>query len=351
MENVIWSEMDMDKLGRGLAELFPEYDVSLEELVRQIAGGDLKGAAEAVGRDVLYSFVGEFAAIRKIMIWIFVLGVAAAMMSHFIEVFDRHQVADLSFYFMYLCMMTVVFGCYTQAAEAAADAMENIVLFVRLLAPLYLVAVGISSGSVTAGAAGQVLMWGIYGVQRLLAGICLPLVYSFFMLSVLNGIWMEEKLTLMTELLKKAVGWILKGAIGAVTGISFFQNIITPVIDSVKSNTLQKAVSAIPGIGNAADGVTQLLLGSAIVIKNSVGLTILLLLLLLCCAPLLQILMTAVTLKAAAALMGIVSDKRLTGCVDRVGEAGLLLFRTTGTAVLLFLIAVAVVAASTNRGF
>ena len=79
---------------------------------------------------------------------------------------------------------------------------------------------------------------------------------------------MEEKLNLLIELLEKGIGWVLKAALGVVTGISVFQAVITPVIDSVKASTLQKVISAIPGIGNAADGVVELVAGSAVVIKK-----------------------------------------------------------------------------------
>ena len=44
--------------------------------------------------------------------------------------------------------------------------------------------------------------------------------------------------------------------------------------------------------------------------------------------------------------MGIVSDKRITACADRTGDAGLLLLKTTGTAMVLFLIAIAVTTAA-----
>ena len=45
---------------------------------------------------------------------------------------------------------------------------------------------------------------------------------------MINVIWVEEKLTLLTELLEKAVGWILKASLGVVTGIRVFQSFITP---------------------------------------------------------------------------------------------------------------------------
>ena len=86
------------------------------------------------------------------------------------------------------------------------------------------------------------------------------------------------------------------------------------------------------------------MVGSAVVIRNSIGVVLLLLLLLLCAVPLLKIAVIAGMLKCAAAFMGIVSDRRITACANRIGDASLLLFRLTGTAMLLFVIAVAVAA-------
>lgn len=87
-------------------------------------------------------------------------------------------------------------------------------------------------------------------------------------------------------------------------------------------------------------------LGSALLIKNSVGAILLLLMLYLCAAPLAKIGAVAVTLKAAAALLQIISDKRLGKSVDRTADAGFLLLRILAVAMLLFLIALAVLTAT-----
>lgn len=113
-------------------------------------------------------------------------------------------------------------------------------------------------------------------------GVVLPLIYSYSLLNLINGIWVEEKLALLTDLLEKAIGWILKASLGVVTGISVFQSLITPVLDSVKTSAVEKALSALPGIGNAADGILELAVGSAVVIRNSIGVLLLLLLIAAC---------------------------------------------------------------------
>ena len=306
------------------------------------AAGRCAGGKGTLLQEVIQGMGASAAGRKNILIWLIVLGILSALLIHFVEVFDKHQIADLSFYFIYLLMGVI--PMFFRDSGTARETVENIVLFVRLMVPTYLLAVGVASGPATVGAGYQLMLLLIYGTEKILLGVVLPLIYCYGLLTMINGIWVEEKLTLLTELLEKAVGWILKASLGVVTGISVFQSLITPVLDSVKTSAVEKALSALPGIGNAADGLLELAVGSAVVIRNSIGVLLLLLLLAACAAPLLEILFTAFLIKCAAAFMGIVSDKRVTNCTDHMGNAGMLLFRTAGTAMLLFLITLALLA-------
>lgn len=341
---IIWQDYGLDRLEEGIAALFPQRQLSLDRLFALVASGDIFGALDLLFRGGISDFIGQLEGMRNVFVWLLVLGIVSALMTHFVEIFDRRQVADMGFYFMYLLFTAVLLKCFSQAADIAVSTVENIILFVRLLAPAYLLSVGVSSGAVTAGASYQMLLLVVYGVEYVLSAGLLPLIYSFVMLSVINGIWPEEKLAFLIDLLGKITGWILKGALGVVTGIGVFQALIAPVVDSARNSALQKLLSAIPGVGNTVGGVAELALGSAVVIRNSIGVVLLLLLLLLCAVPLLKIGVIAGLLKAAAAFMGIVSDRRITVCTDRAGDAGMMLLRTAGTAMLLFLITIAVTA-------
>lgn len=49
---------------------------------------------------------------ENILIWLIVLGILSALLIHFVEVFDKHQIADLSFYFIYLLMGVILLQCF-----------------------------------------------------------------------------------------------------------------------------------------------------------------------------------------------------------------------------------------------
>lgn len=346
--DVLWQDYGLDRLEEGMQTLFPQNTLSLDHLIAQVMQGDVLGALEGLFTGVITDFTSQLAGMRNVFVWLLVLGIVSALMTHFVEIFDRHQVADVGFYFMYLLFTVVLLRCFYLAADTAVTALENVILFIRLMIPAYLISVGISTGTVTAAASTEMMLLVIYGIQNLLLDVLVPLIYSMCMMVVVNGVWAEEKLSLLIDLLEKGIGWVLKGAIGVITGLSIFQALITPVVDSVKTSVLQRILSAVPGIGNAADGVVEMVLGSAVMIKNSIGVVLLILFLVMCAAPLLKIAVIAVMLKCAAAFMGIVSDKRITACANRTGDAGLLLLRTAGTGMMLFLISIAVITAA-NR--
>ncbi|MGN1146933.1 MAG: stage III sporulation protein AE [Lachnospiraceae bacterium] len=347
----IWNDYQLGAIEKKLDELFPSLSFNMDDLFAKILSGDITGAIGAALHGVMDGLLAEFTSIKEIFIWIVVLGITAALISHFIEIFDNHQIADIGFYFTYLLMTVVLMKSFLNAADVAADTVQKIVDFIRIFIPAYFLSVGVASGTVTATAGYQLIILIIYMVENVLLTLILPLIYSYVLLSMINGLWIEERLALLVEGMGKAIRFLLKASIGIVTGISTFQSMITPAIDSVKATALQKTVSAIPGIGDAADGVVEVVLGSAVVIKNSIGLVLLLLLVSISAVPLLKLLLTACLLKAAAAFLGIVSDKRITACTDKVGNGSQLLFQVAGTSMLLFMITISVAAYTTNRGF
>ena len=70
----------------------------------------------------------------------------------------------------------------------------------------------------------------------------------------------------------------------------------------------------------------------------------LVLLLAACAMPLVRILTVAWLVKLGAAVTGIISDKRISGCADRVGEGCFLLLRCVFTSAAFFVIIIGVVA-------
>lgn len=345
----IWQDYGLDVLQENINRLFPEYSLSLEEIMDKLIRGELLDAVKYIFDGTIGAVFLQMAGLRDILFLLLLLGIASSVLTHFVEIFDRHQIADMGYYFMYLLFMMILFRVFEQSAEVAKEAMDSMVLFIRLMVPTYLLTVGVASGVTAAGAYSGVFAFVVYGTECFLAGWLFDVIRVYVLLSMVNGIWTEGRLKMLTDLIHKIIVTALKGALGIVTGISVFQSLISPVISSAQNTMLHKIVNAIPGIGDLSGGVMQLVLGSALIIKNSIGILLLLLLLVLCLAPLVKIFAIAWVLRLAAALMGMVSDKRLVKCTHNMGEGCMLMFRLVGTAMLLFVILISIIAISTNH--
>lgn len=346
----IWKDYGLEEITKSLDGFLIQDTEVLPKVWEHILSGRLGRAVELLWEGTGQQLVRELTGMKNIFASILILGILSALFSNFSDMFRNKQIVDISFYFLYLLLATVLIKVFQEASSIALQMVERMVHFIRVFIPSYFLAVGAAVGSATALACYQLMLLLIYGVESLILSLLLPVIYSYVLLALMNGIWEEERLGLLLDFLKKAIGLGLKGAIGVITSVSIIQSMITPLLDTLKNSAIKKAVSVIPGIGDLAEGVTELLFGSAVLIRNSIGLLLLLVLLAACLIPLTKLLCIACLIKGSAALAGIVSDKRITGCADRVGDGSFLLLRAAFTAVALFMITIAIAAYTTGRG-
>lgn len=350
----IWQEMvgyPLSDLQASLEGIFPDLSIHLSELLGQIASGRGKEAAGDVLGEIGRQLLANAGGLKQVLFTILLLGILSALFSNFAGAFANHQIADVSFYFTYLLLMILLLKAFESAFYIAQESLGHLVLFVKLFIPAYLLTVGAAAGAAAAVGYYELIFLVIYGVESLFLNCLLPFICSFAMLSVVNGIWEEGRLGTLTELLQKGLTGALKWSLTLITGAGVLQSMILPVLGSLKMTGIQKAVAAIPGLGGLADGSAQMLLGSAVLLKNSMGVVLFLLLLLICAVPLAKILLVGLLLKLGTAGLGILADKRMTGCADKIADGVFLLFRTLLTAMAYFMILAAVAAFSSNRGF
>ncbi len=342
---MFWQEMDT--VEERFESLFPAYQFDGKQVLSYILQGDIKGAVLSLVSGLTGAVKAQFGEIRTLFVMILVLGITAALFS---DIFQSRQVSDIAFYFIYLLLTAGLLKVFGSIAGVVGEMLNQLTTFMQLFIPTYLLAVGTAAGAASAAAYYQLFLLIVYLIEKCYLSVLLPMIYCFILLSVINGIWMEEKLNLLLDFVQKLVGYGLKITLGIITGFSLLQSMISPVVDALETSALKKAIGMIPGIGGLTEGMFEMVAGSAVLIKNSIGIYITIVMLFICSLPVLKILLLSGALKAGAALIGIVSDKRMTNLANRAGDGSLMLLKVALSAVGLFIISVAIVAYSTNRG-
>ena len=345
----VWDEMDMNAVSLDFEQLFPEFSFDGKAVFGHVMQGELWEALKMLGGGIADAFAYQRGELRTLFFTILILGIVAALFSNFADLFKDHQVSDLAFYFVYLMLIAVLLKFFVDAVGIVQEILQSVTAFIRLYIPTYMVAVAGATGFASASVYYHLLLVVVYLIEWGYLSILLPMVYGYVLLTVINGIWMEEKLGLLLELLEKLIGGSIKVTLGIITGFSLLQEMISPVIDSLQSSAVKKAVSVLPGIGGLTEGMFEMVMGSAMLVKNSIGIYITLVLIVLCGIPLLKLALLACVIKLSAALIGIVSDKRMTGCANRVGDGNLMLLKIALASVGMFVIQIAIITYTTGR--
>lgn len=345
----VWDEMDMNAVSLDFEQLFPEFSFDGKAVFGHVMQGELWEALKMLGGGIADAFEYQRGELRTLFFTILILGIVAALFSNFADLFKDHQVSDLAFYFVYLMLIAVLLKFFVDAVGIVQEILQSVTAFIRLYIPTYMVAVAGATGFASASVYYHLLLVVVYLIEWGYLSILLPMVYGYVLLTVINGIWMEEKLGLLLELLEKLIGGSIKVTLGIITGFSLLQAMISPVIDSLQSSAVKKAVSVLPGIGGLTEGMFEMVMGSAVLVKNSIGIYITLVLIVLCGIPLLKLALLACVIKLSAALIGIVSDKRMTGCANRVGDGNLMLLKIALASVGMFVIQIAIITYTTGR--
>lgn len=134
-----------------------------------------------------------------------------------------------------------------------------------------------------------------------------------------------------------------------VIGLNVVQGIITPAVDSFKKTAVHRAITAVPGVGTTMSAVTEVMVGSGMLIKNGVGVAILIVLVIVCLVPVCKMTVFMLLYRVAAALVQPICDKRMLDCIYTVSEGTRLLLKCVTTALVLFFMTIAILTVSTGR--
>lgn len=271
-----------------------------------------------------------------------------AVLAEFADVFGNGQAGSISFYIVYLALFTMLMENFSRLGSTLTNWLLGLTDFMKVLSPAYFMTVAASTGSSTAAAFYEGILLMIWAVQWLLANLFLPAVNLSLLLKMVNYLSKEEMLTKMAELLDVAVNWGLKTLLGAIVGLQIVRNMVSPVMDAMKRSAVGKAASAIPGIGNAVTAVTELVLTSAVMVRNSFGAVIVILLLLIGAGPIIHYGSLSLVYRFLAAIAQPISDKRVVGALSTMGEGCAMLLKLLLTAEVLCMLTFLIVVVSVS---
>ena len=233
-------------------------------------------------------------------------------------------------------------------SDVAKDCIDVLLTYLTALVPAYATVLLASGKGFSASGFYMLAFVLIYVVEWLIKLVLIPGIHLFLVLEVLNHVSSEKKLEKLAEFIESAVTKIMKASIKIVAGIGIVQAMIAPAKDKISESLILKSFQAIPGVGRLGQGAGEIMLGCAMLIKNSVGMAAIIVLFFIVLTPLVKTLIFSLMYRLLSAALQPVSDNRIVEGIEAVARAGNLYYIVIRDASILFFIVIAIVCASTS---
>ena len=323
------NEIELTDVQNMLDELLGEDSFSMKDALIKLTKGEQAFSKEAVQGVVYRFFFYRLEQERGLLVKLLLLVLFAAVFSSFADVFENEQVGNISFFVVYLLVFTLLTDSFSEMSLSLEKTIDWMTEVMKGLAPAFYMTVCASSGAASAAVFYEGVLILVWLIQWLLATVILPA----------SSLSKEEMLGKMAEFLNTAISWSLKTLLAAVVGLQIIRNLVAPVMDNLKRGLLGRAAGALPGVGNAVNMVTELVVTSAVLIRNCLGVVILVVFVLAGAGPMLHYGVLSLLYRFLSAVSQPISDKRMVSALSAMGEGCTLLLRIVFTAEVLCMLA------------
>lgn len=338
---------DLEENLRGMTDF---SDLSFSDLVLELLQGKLPSGISGLWGEVwrlLFSYLGGQ---KQLAVQILLIALFSAVCTNFIRVFENSQIADISFYMMYLLIGTLLIGAFAEMQSLTVNTLKSLFQFVTLLLPAYVVTIVFSAGSISALGFYELTLLSVHILQLLFIKMVLPLIQIYVVFLFFNQLTQEDLFSQASEFLKTLLEWILKTTTAILVGLQTIQCLVAPAVDTLKNSTAHRIVKALPGVGGLMDSAAETIAGSALVIKNAVGVAGMIAVLLICLLPFLKLGLSVLLFRLLCALLQPISEKRMVDCIRSFSDGVMLLMKTMLAGLAVFLVSLAMITASVRGG-
>ena len=346
-----YENVDIGSLEKELQSINHRYGkseaISFEDVFSLLIEGRIDEAIQETTVQLYENITLEIKENSQLIIKLILLVIIAAIFNTYSSVYKFSYVGEQGFFVTYAMIAVLLLQSFSLVFDLAKETIYYINEIVTCLLPALYMSLVLCSGLTTSHMVNTMFLWMLSVIEKFLLGIVLPGVQVYFLIVLLNQISAVDRFSKLADLIKQGLQFALKGIVTGLIGLNVMKSILVPVYDNAKYNMLQKGLSIVPG-GAALSGLSTILVGAGVLIKNSVGITVVIILLVMGSIPLLEIICFYVVYKVILAMVQPISDERILKGIQGAADSTGILLRATTTSLVLSVLSVAIVIMTTN---
>lgn len=340
----------IDKFWQGLQQQYNGYlpDTSGQSIVRAVldnGGVSVKGIVHGL----LQYFLSEVLDNAKLLGGILILTVLAAVLESLQSAFERQAVSQIAYAMIFLVLMVLAIGSFTEAIASAKHAIQSMTDFMLATVPIVVTLLAASGALASAAFFQPALVFSVHLISNVVFLVVFPLVFFAAVLDITSSLSPRYKLSRLAGLLRTGGVATLGLCMSAFIGVSSVQGLGKGIADGVTLRTAKFAVSTfVPVVGKALSDAAETVTSASLLVKNAVGIAGLIIVACIALFPALKILALSFIYNGSAALMQPLGDSPLIGCLASLSKSLVLVFASVAGVALMFFVAICILLASAN---
>ena len=349
--DTFYDQSEIEAMDQDIDEICGKYQttqkISFREILSLLMEGNVDKAVTLSIQQFYEALFSEILVNKELIIRLLIIVVIAAIFRNYSSILKMSYVGEQGFYVTYLFIAVLLIQSFSLVYGIAEETIYYINDLMKCMLPAFYLSLMFCSGLTTSHMVNTMFLSMLVFVEEILLKIILPAIRIYFLITLLNQLNKEDSFSKLAGLLKQGIHFVLKTITTGIIGLNVVKSMLIPVYENAKYNVLQKGLSVIPG-GSTLTGLSSILVGAGMLIKNSVGITVVLILIVCSGVPLLKMFAFYIVYKVITALVQPISDNRILTGIQGISDSTGILIRATSTSLVLSILSIAIVILTTN---
>ena len=298
-------------------DIFPEID--LNDILVSSINGTMDN--NTIFAKIINLFGDEVLKSISLVGTILVVIVIHSILKNITDNLENKGIGQVAYYVEYILIVTLVMSNFSGIINSIKESIYNLISFMDCLIPILLALMTATGNIVSTSAIEPIILLAIVFIGNTITSFILPVVLISVSISIVSNLSEEIQIGKLSKFLKSSIIWILGIIVTLFITILSFESTITSNIDAVTSKSLKGAAATfIPVVGKALGDSVDMVLGSATILKNSIGVVGIVVVIGICVIPIIKLACLTVIYYFAAAISEPLADKKIVALLGEMGE-------------------------------
>lgn len=317
-------------------------DMSFEEIVADIVGGKFSLDSGSFFSRLAGLFFGELKSAFALVGSIAAIILLSAFINNLNDSFGKNSVSRGAGFALFLYISAIAATVFQTASGYVISTLNDITLLVHSIIPTLATLCMGSGETIRATLSHPVIFFICSAAGTLIKNVITPLVLLRAVCILLCAVTKNDSLNEFSELFSKFHKTLLALSMSLFAGLLGICSFAAASFDSLAARGVKFAIgAAVPVVGGSLAEAMSSVAGSAMLLKNAVGLGGVILLFGIFAFPLLKLWALSLSLRLTAAFTAPVSEKRVSEVLRKLGGCIDMLFSSVASMGTIMIIAIA----------